>query len=1139
MSAHARSLLLWLATLCLGTAIAAEIPVVVPPPIAPPRAGDQALALSMPELLKLLDRRQEWLMLPLADYHAMVSAGRQHVPHEAGIPAGAWIETATITGQIIDDQRLHLRAELAVVAVAPGASRCRLFTHLPQLLGSATLAGAPALMVAQGEGIDLLVPGPGRHAATITWTVELSPIPIAVAAATSATTSAAGSVSGNLPLPVAAGISVTIESRSPGTFTGAGFAAVNEQQWTLVQPTVEVLSVAWHPGRRSGEEVAAWGVAQVLSVTLADDLAAPRAWQWSATPQLLRGHLPTVVTVRFPAGWIVTGSGGGVLHVTPAADGSVLLSVNPAVGSLQLDGVAPAESPLALPTVVDARWQGGRVVVTNAEQADWILPARWQRLALRDDPVDGPAASKLAASKLLSSKLTASSSYRAFSVPGPDAGLLIVPTSAVAGVTNTTTTLLAIGASLWRLETRIIVQAGSTDLFTLPIQLPSGWRAISATCSLPARIAGADAGGALSETPADGVLQIALPNGLTRAAPAVITIVLERDPPGSAPTGSEKTPIQSITPPVMRGTQRQQHRMTIVGAPNLELEVTASGWQRATDVALPATTAARTVRTIVNAVGEAPPLTVTVRAKPAVCEADVVAWLLPLSGGGETLSGTPASTGAVETVVWCRLDLRLTVSDGELDSLLVNLPLLPDTIQLSDPTVALVRDGERTVLHASQPWRGERLLRIEGRLAIPAGPRIAFPQLKIARIDGQAVPMTLHVAVQAPERLDLKLEPGAAAHVEDEDDVPHWSQAIPGEPLAGVWRFSGSESATEMGGFVLVSRPLVDPPIGFVHHVQVLSQVTAERMQMLVRFRLAAPGLTALPLQLPPGVTLLAATVDGRATAVRRAAVKNSATDSVIPLPGRTQVDIALLCEQPLGVGSDMFSSAVLELELPGLGGLPVTTMSWKIATDVGWLVTPLSGAEVLQLAPLDAVVAHRPWYGTWRDARGRIETETPPQLAIAQKIDEDPRRLAVPTTHVEVAGEPTLALAGQVWKGERIGGHPRVKIAVQPLNNLRRADHVGAALAILVGLWLAWRLRPLTALMIAGAALAGAYSLHTAMSAQITSATWSTAALSTTATGYGPLLAGCEWLAPVVVAAVLMSQVAAWSFFRRAEMAS
>ena len=98
-----------------GGVVAAEAPIPAPPAVG------QTVALPMPELLKLLDQRQEWLMLPLADYQALIAAGRVPLPSDAGIPVGAWIETATITGQVIDDRRLHLRAELAVVAAAAGA----------------------------------------------------------------------------------------------------------------------------------------------------------------------------------------------------------------------------------------------------------------------------------------------------------------------------------------------------------------------------------------------------------------------------------------------------------------------------------------------------------------------------------------------------------------------------------------------------------------------------------------------------------------------------------------------------------------------------------------------------------------------------------------------------------------------------------------------------------------------------------------------------------------------------------------------------------------------------------------------------------------------------------------------------------
>jgi len=410
-------------------------------------------------------------------------------------------------------------------------------------------------------------------------------------------------------------------------------------------------------------------------------------------------------------------------------------------------------------------------------------------------------------------------------------------------------------------------------------------------------------------------------------------------------------------------------------------------------------------------------------------------------------------------------------------------------------------------------------VRIEGRLAAPAGPHIGFPRVAVARVDGQAVPIVQHVALQAPERLDLRLEPGAAAKAEDEDDLPHWAHAIPGESLAGVWRISPGDA----GGFVQISRALADPPAGFVHRLEVRTQLTADRQQTLLRFRLAAPGLAALSLQLPADCILVAATLDGRAVAVRRAA-----GDALLPLPGRTQVDVALLLAAPLADG-------VIEIGLPGLGGLPVTSLTWLMAADPTWRMVPKLRADALQLSPVAASVATpvevrvatRPWFATWHNATGQVDADVAlaalataaQRTDYAPQLPEDSRRLSPPPAPVAVIGEPTLALAGQLWRGERLGGNAKLVLSAEPLAGLRRMDHLGAALAVLLGSWLAWRLRLLATVALAAAACSAAIALHTAGLA------------------CGPLLAACEWLIPVLLVVALVRRLAMVRFFCRPQM--
>jgi hypothetical protein len=995
-------------------------------------AAEQPLLLPMPELLKHLDRSQEWLMLPLADYQALVAAGKRPVPDAAHAPGGAWIGTARIAGRIEDDRRLRLHADLEVEAAAPGAAICRLFARAPDAIGLIILDDAPALQVRRADGgIDLLVPGPGRHRVGVTWTAELAD-------------GADGARGGTLPLPLAAGLAAVIGAERDGDLLGEGLVARDGRNWTLVTTGACDLALTWHPGRHGGETAAAWGLQQTVVMTLPDGAGAPRPWRWTATPTVLRGQLPADLVLHLPAGWTATTPGSGVREPSQAADGTLHLRVDPGASELVIDGVAAAGAAIALPAVDGAIWQGGRVVLTNAIRVDWVLPPRWRRVA------------------------TDTADWRAFAVPGPDAGLTLAAVAPASGLEAEVSTTVALGPERWRMDAEITVPSGAEPLFALPIRLPGGWRAVAGSCSLPARIAGADADGAFSETPADGVLRIALPQGLS-AGCVVIRLALEREP-AIGPV--------DVAPPLVLAAHQGRHRLVVAAAPSHDVQVTAAGWRRDDAAQVPDSAGGRTVRAVLVAAGEAPALQLNATAKRAGCDAEAMVWLLPLDG-------------ALETAVWCRIDLRLTVSDGELDAVAVELPLAAGSERLADPALTLVQEGARTLLRASRPWRGERLVRIEGRLAGGNGRRVGFPRLAIARDDGAAVPTILHVALQAPERLDLRLEPGPAAQAEDEDDLPRWSRPIPGDPLAGAWRLGGGDA----GGFALVSRPLVDPPPGFVHRLEVRTQIGAGRARSLLRLRLAAPGLDALPLGLPAGVELVAASLDGRPAAVRRIG-----GDAVLPLPGRTQVDVVLLLDAPIAAGR-------VDLVLPGLVGLPVTSLAWTVAADADWLVRPGDGAEAMHLTAQGAGAA-RPWFGTWHGAAGGVDPGTAPPPAVLPAAGErDPRLLPPPLPPAVLVSEPSLALVGQVWSGERLGP-ARLVLSYRPLGELRRVDHLGAALAVLFGAWLGWRLRTSAALVVATAALALAGALHAG------------------ALGW-PLLAVCEWLGPVLAAVAIARALA------------
>jgi len=999
-------------------------------------AVEQPVLLPMPELLKALDHRQEWLMLPLAEYQNLLAAGQRPPNTNDHAPQGAWIEVARVTARLVDDHLMRLSADMEVVAAITGTSRCRLFTRLPDTLGELMVDGAPGLRLSHPDGgCDLLLPGPGRHRASVSWTMTLSE-------------ANDGARVGSIPLPLAAGIAATFTTERDGDLLGDGLVSVGNRTWTMTRAHGNDVKIAWHSGRHSGEADTAWGFDQTVQIAIADNAHAPRAWRWMARPTVLRGSLPNRLSLRLPTGWIATSTGAGVVDVSPMVDGSVTLRIDPSATTFVMDGIAPAEAAMALPAITNALWQGGRIVLTNAARLDWILPEHWQRLVTEVE----------------------AHSWRAFAVPGPDAGMMVTIAKPAAGMAVTAQSTIALGPERWRMDALLTISAGGDDHFTVPIRLPQGWRPTAVSCSVPARVAGVDADGAITDAPADGILHIDLPKGLNTSGSATNSLVLEHDANGNA---------GAFVPAYVIGAQRYNHRLVVASAPSLEVGIEARGWQRDVAVAVGTSASDKTIRAVLATVGDAPPIQLAVSAKRAVSEAEAVAWLLPLDGQGEV-------------AVWCRLDLRLTVSDGEVDSLVLKLPFVPGTEQLTEPGLALVRDGERTVLTANRSWRGERLVRIEGRLANADPTHIAFPQVTIAREDGAAVPLVQHVALQAPERMDLRLEPGPAAQSEDEDDLPRWSRAIPGDPMAGVWRIGPGEA----GGFSLVSRALVDPPTGFIHHLDARTQLAAAHARTLVRFRLAAPGMTRLPLRLPPGLTLVAATLDGHAVALHRLG-----DDVVLPLPGRTHMDIALMLEGTLAPGH-------VDISLPGLGGLPITDLTWAVAGDVEWRMTPGDSPEVIPLSLATRGVS-RPWFGTWSHSNSSIDAASVPTITMTPITDTDPRRLQAALPNAPVLVEPHLALIGQLWHGTRLGGQARLQVTYQPLDELRRNDRLGAALAVLFGAWLAWRLRPMAAWACAAASVSLAVALHTS------------------GFSLGPLLACSEWLAPILVLLVMIRAIA------------
>jgi hypothetical protein len=466
------------------------------------------------------------------------------------------------------------------------------------------------------------------------------------------------------------------------------------------------------------------------------------------------------------------------------------------------------------------------------------------------------------------------------------------------------------------------------------------------------------------------------------------------------------------------------------------------------------------------ATGAAVPLMVSARPKPAAGAAEAVVYV------------APAATGT-----WCRVDLRLTVRDGEAGDLALAAPFVRDAdLQVhADGFTLMPADGGDLRLHAAAPWRGERLLRIEGHLpgAASALPRIAVR----ASADANAgdLPLRVFAAVQAPAGPDLKLtaDPGAVAV--GEDDLPAWSHAIPGAPVAAAWRLEGAASV----GWTAVPRPPAALPAGFVDRLEIATRIDARGPHggmTLVRALVAAPGRQHLALRLPPGETLAQATIDAATVAVARG--PDGAL--LLPLPGRTQVQLALLLSEDIAADGPT-------LALPSFAPLQVVRCTWTVALAGPWRVRAhgagngpgATAADAIDLLPgaLLAPGPERPWYAPWTLPAECVPAGAAPFAlpALPGAGSADPRQLAAPAAAAPApAGEPVLALSGRTWlRWQRLDGDGVMRLSLADIEDLRWHDRLGWMLGALLGLGLALRARYPTALLVGFAAWIAALALH------------------------------------------------------------
>ncbi|HEX3132204.1 MAG TPA: hypothetical protein VHX44_01325, partial [Planctomycetota bacterium] len=430
---------------------------------------------------------------------------------------------------------------------------------------------------------------------------------------------------------------------------------------------------------------------------------------------------------------------------------------------------------------------------------------------------------------------------------------------------------------------------------------------------------------------------------------------------------------------------------------------------------------------------------------------------------------------------WCRVDLRLSVRSGEIETLRLDAPLLNDErIQILSEAVTRDIDAKVLRLRARVPLTGDHLLRVEGALDPTKFGTLARLTLTVG--DDVVVPVRQVVVVQAPPQADLVLNAGPGALSLAVDALPTWSRPLPGTPVSAAWRLSTGDT----GGYHLERRELAGAPAGFIDQVVARSQIDPTGTLTLLSARVAAPSVQALPLMVPAGLTLVQATIDGQEVAVRR-----SASGSELPLPGRTQVQVALLFSG-VAPGDDV------RLPLPRLGDLPATSTVWTVAVAGGWRVQPVDDPAAMPLNAEGETVGRR-WFGSWWEMP--IEHRVPVlPVVLNVPTQVDARALNSVAVIPPATGEPQLILRGHLFNGTRLGGEAEVRLHLTALSALRAWDQVGRVLAVLVAVLLTWRCRVVLRIAIAVAALLLAAALHS----------WQI--------GVGPLLAFSEWLAPATL---------------------
>lgn len=982
-------------------------------------APTQPLMLPMEHLLKRLDQSQEWMLVPLADYRALMATITTKEPTVPSL-LGARIATAHLNGSLSDDRVLSLTGTLVIDAQGSGPHRCRIFGAKPPRLGAITTNGQPAVTVESGNALDLLMPGPGRHHVTLSWGIDLTGDDQRRTAV--------------MPLPYAGAVALTIDTETAGSFTNGHLVADPAQagRWRLTGGAAVQLPLVWEPGRVGSDAQAVFGVEQMVQAAIIDG---PASLRWVARLISRRGQMPERLEVILPSGWRLTQAASpGVLSIAEQADGHVRLTLAPGTSEIACDGMRAGDAPLALPQVVGAAYQGGVLMIGGGMPFDLQVPLTWRRL----EDVDG---------------------WWRFAVPAP--GLAVTPLTADnrwgMDVQSSASVELTDGRRPWTMVQSIALADRGGDLGEIGLQLPAGWSLTAIVADQPLRIRQLAGGGEVADLPAGSALTL-VPQAV-RLRALKLTLTLNRVASGVAAESG------TLLPVLVTGGRRASHRLSLLSTAPIETRITAGvPWRMAggDTQALPV----GALRADLLATGTPSPVQVTVSRLVPEVGAEAVLYLAP----------------GLRDDHWCRIDLRVNVRSGEVETLRIDTPLLGDArIQVLSPAVTREVDAPAVTLRARVPLTGDHLLRIEG--ALDPAKLGSLSRLMLTLGDDLVVLVRQVVVVQAPPQADLVLNVGPGALALAADALPLWSRPLPGIPVSAAWRLTTGDT----GGYRLERRELANAPAGFIDQVVARSQIDPTGTFTLLTARVAAPAVQALPLVVPAGLTLVQATIDGQEVAVRR-----TAAGSELPLPGRTQVQVALLFS---GSG---FTNGDLRLPLPRLGDLPATASTWTVAVAGGWRAQVIEDPAAMPLIP-EGVTVGRPWFGSWWEAPVEHRVPVLPPM-IAHQAQVDARALSTVVVEPPATGEPQLVLRGHLFSGTRLGGEAEARLHLTPLATLRTWDQVGRVLAILLAVLLTWRVGLTLRVSIALASLLLAAALHK----------WQH--------GAGPLLALSEWLAPVLL---------------------